>query len=169
MVLLWALLSVEPKIRQRSRQKTKHLGFRFEVVMPNLATKLFLDSVGPEGPIADALLAEILVNDSTHPVLVQRPLQRHAMSIARLERSEVPAHFARDFVLRGRSRLERVVVTNENFLGIDVASMDLQHLVLQNVSIVVKIVGGKLSGDLNESCRHFSPAERAQFAVCFRL
>jgi len=161
MVLLWALLFVEPMTRQRSRQKIKHLGFRFGIVMSNLESKLFLDSVCPEGPIADTLLAKILVNDSTHPVLVQRPLERHAMSVTGLERIEVPTHFARDFVLRGRSRLERVVVTYENLLGIDVASMNLQYLVLQNVSIVVKVVGGKLPGDLNEARSHFSLAERA--------
>ena len=95
--------------------------------------------------------------------LFERSLQCHVMHFANLEPVDVAAHFSGVLVLRGRTGLEGIVVSNEDVLGLYLSAMDLQHVVFHDVHVVVKLVGWKLAADLSELRRDLRVAVGSQF------
>src|SRR3954464_639090 len=93
-----------------------------------LKTMLLAGAVRPDGPVARALLLDMLVDDAAHIELVERGLERHAMHIANLEPVHVAANFSRVLVLRGGTRLQGVVMSHEDVLALDLPPVDLEHV-----------------------------------------
>ena len=112
---------------------------------------------------------EILVDNSAHPIFVDRSFKRHTVHITRAECLEVAAYLSGKLVLDAGAWLQRIVVRDENFVSANLAPMHLKDTIFQDVSIVVKIVWGKGLGDLNQPSADFRRAESRDFLVCARL
>src|SRR6185437_5358398 len=83
----------------------------------------------------------------------------------RTEAIQMAAHFARELILRSRSRLQRIVVRYQNLVSIHFAAVYRQDLVLQDITVVVKVVGGKWTGNLDKFRGNLYGAESRDFAV----
>jgi|SRR5579872_5635124 len=112
---------------------------------------------------------EILVDNSAHPILVDRSFKRHTVYITRAERLEVAAYLSGKLVLSAGAWLQRIVLRDENFVSINFSSMHFKDTIFQDVCVVVKIVGGKGLRDLNQPSADFHRAESGDLPVCSRL
>src|SRR5262249_4380340 len=123
-----------------------------------LNTMLLGGAVGPDGPVARALLLDVLVDDAAHEQLVQRTLEGHAMHVANLESSHVAAHLSGELVLGGGPRLEWIVVSDESGVALASSAMEFPPAVFHADHVVVRLVGGNLSADFREPRRAFHVA-----------
>jgi len=119
---------------------------------------LFLPWIGPDRPVSNSLLTEVLVDNPSHPVLLQWRLQCQAMNLSGLKFLKGSAEFTRDLILGLEARFERVVMGHKNLRCGNLASMDSKDSVLQDVGIVVKVVRRKLARNLDELGRKLQRA-----------
>lgn len=88
------------------------------------------------------------------------------MDVTRPKRLHVTSDLAGDIILRLFARLKWVILAYENF-GRNTAPVSLQYLVLQDIDIVIEIVRGKRSGNLDELCGDFGRAKCGHLSVYF--
>ena len=85
------------------------------------------------------VLAEVLVHDPAHEVVLDRHLQGHVMRLAGLELAHAATNVRRAFVGGLGTRLPRVVVAHVKRVPVHLAPMHLQDAVFQDGRVIVKI------------------------------
>jgi hypothetical protein len=135
-------------------------------------TKLPRLQIRPLGPVAKPALAEILVYDPSHPVLVDRRFQCHPVYITRSKSLQVTSYFSGGIILNAGTRFERVVLRDQDLIPLHFASVHLKDAVSKHIRIVIKIVGRKGPRNLHQSRADFGRTERGNFVIdrrrCFR-
>src|SRR5262249_37583424 len=87
------------------------------------------------------------------------------MFLSGLELSQVASHFSGDVVLNGGARLQRIVLGDEDLITLKLAAVDFQNPVLENISIVVNIVGGESAWNLGQAGGNLGASESRYLAV----
>src|SRR5450432_3713873 len=102
----------------------------------------------PYRPVASALLFEIFVDNSPHPLLVERSFEGHTVRVTGTELLDVAANLAGVLVFGFGAGLQRIILADENRVTFNFAPVDLEDLVLEDVGVIVEVVGRERSGDL---------------------
>src|SRR5438876_1039370 len=104
----------------------------------------------PDRPVARTFVTEVLVDDASHPLLVERRFESHAVGVAGPELFDVAANFAGVLVFRFRAGLQRIILTDENRIAFNFAAVHLNDFVLEYVGVIVQVIRRERSGDLGE-------------------
>src|SRR6185503_9049815 len=75
------------------------------------------------------------------------------------------AYLPGELILNARTRLERIVVSDEDFVPKNPPPMNLLDMVFQNIGIVVKVIGRKRLRDLFKPGSHLHTSESSNFMV----
>src|SRR5712691_924111 len=113
----------------------------------------------PYRPVASALLFEIFVDNSPHPLLVERSFEGHTVGVSGAELLDVAAKLAGVLIFGFGAGLQRIILANENRVAFNFAPVDLEDLVLEDVGVIVEVVGWEGSGDFGEPGGDFDGTE----------
>src|SRR5437867_4116138 len=86
---------------------------------------------GPDRPVARTFVIEVLVDDASHPLLVEGHLECDAVDVAGAELLDVAANFAGVLVFRFSARLQRIILADENGVTANSSPVDLEDFVLE--------------------------------------
>jgi len=113
------------------------------------------------------MLAEILVHNAAHEMLVDGCLERHAMKVSGLELTQRAANIFRPLISSFRTRLPRIVMTDKNRRPFfHRTAMDGNYLVFEDRRVIIEFaLENRAVGNFAESCGDFDSAERFDLGI----